>query len=517
MHGTSNGPIGITPALLANALDTQEIWPALQPVVHLKSRQIAGFELLARWTSPQYGVIPPAIFIPIAEEAGLLNRLLEKLLQDATDAMRSWPKSLTLAVNLSTKQLVDSELPSRLIEILNSKHLDSRQIRFEITESSLISNQEAAQQGIDVLVAAGASLSLDDFGTGYSSLSRLQSLPFSELKVDASFVGKMETDPGCFRIVLAVTGLGLSLGLHVVAEGIETEKQAGFLEHMGCEFGQGFHLGKPMSIQAANQLLAEQGHWHSPQHAIDNSPFLRWHQLETLYKFATVGLCFIDPQLRIVNANRKFAELIGIDDQSLYGKPLQSCLQFPDQIEIFNYLSAVAVETDLQPITYVNCQTGRTCVLSFQVVRSDIGEVLGISGEAIDVTERLAAEKYFADSAEHFKNLAQLSPNIPWAANADGAIDYIGPTLDWDTHKSTSQERHAQWLDRMHPDDLIRVRMTWLAHLPSKQPFETEFRILWQDERYRWVRSRALPSLDEKGAVIRWFGLIVDISHERTV
>jgi len=147
-------------------------------------------------------------------------------------------------------------------------------------------------------------------------------------------------------------------------------------------------------------------------------------------------------------------------------------------------------------------------------VCNELGEWLGISLVVIDITARVTAERVLQQSEEHFRRSIELGPNIAWAAGPDGAVDYMGPAFEW-TPLHSAQERYERWRDRMDPQDRDRVHAEWLAHLPSRAPFKTEFRILWPDNSWRWVRSQAYPHLNEQGEVLRWYGVIMDISGER--
>jgi PAS domain S-box-containing protein len=499
---------------LEQGLRLGQIWPALQPLIHLRSRRVAGFEVLARWSSPSHGEIPPAQFIPVAEAAGLLDALFLHLLHEVATAMGDCADRLILAFNLSPGQFLDPTLLTRTQEALAQTELPMRRLRFEITETTLFTDSEVAHDTLRAFKEAGASLSLDDFGTGHSSLTRLQALPFDEIKIDGSFVRGMGTDRSSFRIVSAVIGLGQSLGLHVLAEGIETEEQATLLTRLGCQFGQGFLLGRPGSIAMAREQLAKLGAWGGGGSGLDNSPFQRWHQLETLYQAAPVGLCFLDEQLRVVSANATLMKLFGFDCSDPSGVHLTQLCSAPEHMALFNLVNAVATGSQPEPSEYHNRANGRTSLVSFQQVRSEFGEFLGITGEAIDITSRVHAERSLQENAEHFRHVIRLSPNIPWAATADGVIDYMGPTFEWEP-ETTSAQRHERWLNRMDPADRVRVRTEWLAQLGNAQPFSTEFRILWPDSGWRLVRSQAFPQFDTFGMVERWYGLIVDITAER--
>lgn len=505
----------IGPEDIRAALAAGHFWPALQPVFHLRSRRIAGFEMLARWSCPQRGAISPAQFIGVAEDSGLLDALLLHLFARVMPEMQSWPQEVQLAVNLSPRQFLHARLLDDLLGLMRKRGLAVARLQLEVTESSLVQDHQRTLQTLLAAKAAGASLSLDDFGTGYSSLTRLQAYPFDELKIDASFVRGMEQDPGNFRIVLAVAGLGRSLKMQVVAEGIESEHHAHLLQRMGCEFGQGFHLGRPLPAQQAASLISTHGVWNRSHTSIDASPFQRWHQLEALYRSAPVGLCFLDPLLRVVSANAMMIDLLGANaGAELEGSGVDRLLDRAEHVPLLALIERVMAGELATPLEFFNSRTGRTSLLAFQLVCSDPGEILGVCGEAVDITARVGAERTLRESEEHFQRVLSLCPTIPWAAGPDGMVDYMGPTFEWQPQQ-TSAQRHQDWLSCMDEKDRLRVRRDWLAHLPSGQPFRTEFRILWPDGRWRWMRSQAAPHRDASGRIVRWFGLIMDITHER--
>jgi len=499
---------------LREGLRLGQVWPALQPLVHLRSRRIAGFEVLARWSSPTLGAVPPVRFIPVAEDAGLLDPLFLHLLREVCAEVGDWPGEFLLAFNLSPRQCLDIGLVARTQSALATSGLPMSRLCIEITESALFDGNDLSRQTLAEFKKAGARLSLDDFGTGYSSLTRLQALPFDEIKIDASFVRVMGTDQNSFRIVSAVTGLGQSLDMHVLAEGIESEEEATLLMRLGCQFGQGYLLGRPATLAQARQQLDRLGTWDRTDDVLDASPFQRWHQLETLYRAAPVGLCFFDERLRVVSANATLLELLGFDCDEPRGIHLTQLCSHPEHAVLFNLINAAATGSPHDPFEYHNRANGRTSLVAFQQVRSEFGEPLGVSGEAIDITSRVLAERSLQENAEHFRHVIRLSPNIPWAANAEGVVDYMGPTFEWEPD-TTSAQRHERWLNRMHPQDRGRVRAEWLAHLPTARPFSTEFRILWPDSGLRLVRSEAFPQLNALGQVERWYGLIVDITAQR--
>ncbi|RCW75935.1 sensor domain-containing phosphodiesterase [Pseudorhodoferax soli] len=501
---------------LRGALAAGEIWPALQPQVDLQTRRIVGFEVLARWSSLTLGPVPPVRFIPVAEQAGLLDGLVLHLVRQACAQASAWPGDFQLAFNLAPTQFLDLGIVDEISAAAAAGGLALQRVCIEITESSLFHSNATAQRAIALFKQAGMRLALDDFGTGHSSLTRLQALPFDEIKIDASFVRALETDANSLKIVTAVLGLGQSLGVHVVAEGIENERQAAILARMGCALGQGYLWGAPQAAAQARQALERHGGFSRRDRPLDTSPFQRFHQLESLYEAAPVGLGFIDAQLRVVSANARIGEMLGLDLSQATGRAVDQLVDGRRLADFAQALQRVLDGEPLSPLEYRRRDTGAISLIALQQVRSASGQPLGVSVFAMDVSERVAAERTLQETIAHYREVIALAPNVTWAAGPDGSIDYMGQTWEW-SPMSTSAERHARWRERMDEADQVRVRAEWLAHLPSKQPFETVFRILWPDGTWKWVRSRARPQFDAQGEVRRWYGLITDITAEHAL
>ncbi|RYD84297.1 MAG: EAL domain-containing protein, partial [Verrucomicrobiaceae bacterium] len=288
---------------LQAALLTDEIWPAFQPLVNIQSGAIVGFEVLARWTNALGHAISPSEFIPIAEEYALIDILTRKIVAQACGHAVSWPGSFVLAVNLSPTQFRDPALFAFLTDTIKATGFPLNRIHVEITESALLEDDETVRSTIAAFKAVGIGLALDDFGTGFASLTRLHAFPFDKLKIDMSFVRSMQHDSGSRKIVASVIGLGQSLGMTVVAEGVETEEQAAMLRRLGCDIGQGWLFGKPLNAQQAAKLLDLRLQQALPTSAANVSIFQRIHHLDALYRAAPIGLCFLDVNLRHVSVN----------------------------------------------------------------------------------------------------------------------------------------------------------------------------------------------------------------------
>jgi len=234
-----------------------EIVPYYEQQIELETGRLIGFEVLARWEHPTRGVIMPDLFIPIAEECGLIADLSMSVMRQAFEDARGWDAELTISVNISPAQLRDPWLAQKIVKLLVESGFPPERLEIEITESSLFENLALAQSIIGSLKNQGIKLALDDFGTGYSSLAHLRALPFDRIKIDKSFVMSMDSNMESATIVDAITKLGGSLGLPVTAEGIEREAIQTRLRALGCNKGQGWHFGKPMHVAQVRTMLAE--------------------------------------------------------------------------------------------------------------------------------------------------------------------------------------------------------------------------------------------------------------------
>jgi diguanylate cyclase (GGDEF)-like protein len=246
---------------LRHAIEREQLAVFYQPKVHLPTRSVVGFEALMRWRHPEYGLLSPAEFIPIAEQTGLIAALGTWILRQACTQLKFWqthfPSTppLSMNVNLSVKQLADAQLVPNVESILAETGIPPDSLKLELTESALVSEIESVKDVLSRLRALHVGLKLDDFGTGYSSLSYLRTLHFDSLKIDRSFVNRLDADAETRAIVETILNLARNLHMTVVAEGIETEEQLAHLVDLGCDVGQGFLFSKPVAAEFAEQLL----------------------------------------------------------------------------------------------------------------------------------------------------------------------------------------------------------------------------------------------------------------------
>jgi diguanylate cyclase (GGDEF)-like protein len=248
-------------AELRVALERDEFELHYQPIIDLSSQRMIGTEALIRWHHPIRGMVPPLGFIPAAEQSGLIVAIGSWVIRTACAQTAIWqqhsPDSapLTIAVNLSPRQLLDRTLVATVAEALHDSGLDPSSLCLEITEGAVIKDYETTVPTLNALRKLGVSLALDDFGTGYSSLSYLKQLPVDSVKIDRSFVADIETDNPNAQIVLAIIELAHALGMSVTAEGTETAGQLDTLRAMRSDHAQGFLLGRPMTEMALTHLL----------------------------------------------------------------------------------------------------------------------------------------------------------------------------------------------------------------------------------------------------------------------
>jgi diguanylate cyclase (GGDEF)-like protein len=242
---------------LRRALDKEQLELFYQPLIDLRSGEVAGFEALSRWTHPDRGEISPTEFIPVAEESGLILQLGRWAMDKAAHTLARWdaahgkPLPLYVGVNLSAIQLARDDVPAMVEDALRSSGLSGNRITLELTESSIVQDPARATRVFDALKSLDATVAMDDFGTGYSSLAYLQRLPIDVLKIDKSFVSGMMVDPDAVSIVRAVLSLADALGMSTTAEGIETVELATTLATLGCAHGQGFYFARPLKAEAA--------------------------------------------------------------------------------------------------------------------------------------------------------------------------------------------------------------------------------------------------------------------------
>ena len=497
---------------IADAVCHEKIFPVYQPIVCLRSRAIHGLEVLARWTDPELGPVPPKDFIPIALQASLLPLLTLNMVRRACAEASAWPGRFSLAFNVPPSLLQDAPAVRLLLEAMSASTFPLDRICIEMTEDELVEDEAAAERAFGYLSSHGIRVALDDFGTGFSSMVRLSRFGFDELKIDGSLIQRVATDRESRKVVSAIIGLGHSLEVPVVAECVESEAQAEVLRELGCDFAQGWLTGRPMAgSDAARVLAAAPTHVASPA-MLPLSPYLRQHQLSSLYTSAPVGLAFISPELRYSAANMQFARMVG--------KPLHEIVDAHIEEVYAPDIAAWIVQESRRILN-----SGATSSIEFgfpghdatflivgTCVTDETTQAIGVSVVTIDITDRKRAEEAARARESIYRGVVELGPNILWVTDAAGMLTYISPAPD-EPDGCTMEERMAVWYARMDDDDRIRVRAEWLAAIEGHETFETRFRLQWFDDQWRWVSSRALLRAGPDGGRC-WFGVFTDISRQ---
>lgn len=497
---------------IAEAVCFEYIQPIFQPIVHLRTMRTVGFEVLARWTDAELGQVSPEEFVPAAQAKSLLAIMTYNLIRTACSVASGWPGTFYLAFNVPPSLLQDPQTMDLMSDAVAETGFAFERVRVEMTEAELIEDEAGARGAVQALKARGMKVVLDDFGTGFSSLVRLNEFDFDEIKIDGGFVKKLDVDANSRKIVAAVVGLGHSLEIPVVAEAVETPEQADYLRRLGCEFAQGWLLGRPVPAEAVPEVLSAHAVTERTRRGLHLSPYHRQYQLEALYASAPVGLCFIDMSKRYVAANDAFCRMINKTPEQVVGKAISEVYTPEVSALVENTVEGLLLggKDDVTELQFPGAP--ETFLVYHHPVADESGSILGLSVVSIDITARKAAEQALRDSERQYRNSVELSPTVMWIAGPDGVLSQISPMADEPTDRDVNARIRA-WYARVDPLDRDRVRGEWESWQATGEPFETRFRIEWPQGQWRWVRSRARPQW-ERGALAGWFGAFTDITRE---
>lgn len=371
---------------LREAILRGEIWPSFQPLVELKSEAIIGFEVLARWTTSQQEAVAPSVFIPLAEKCGLLDLLTQNLVRDACLQAREWAGDFILAINLSPGQFRDVDLNQKIQKTIRSTDFPFERVHIEITEGALLGNDKSVQSNISALKSVGMGIALDDFGTGFANLTQLHMFPFDKLKIDMSFVRNITSDSCSRKIVASTIALGQSLGMTVVAEGVETREQAAMLRRLGCNIGQGWLFGKAVCAAQASDIITHHRQTSLARNHYTAPSFQRAHELETLYKSAPVGFCFLDDELVYARVNARFASMFNLSPEDMIGRTSDTFMPAMEAACVTADLKRVLAGETIIKHAYKPLNSDRSFYVVNHRVDDDDGRAIGISVTSIDVT-----------------------------------------------------------------------------------------------------------------------------------
>ena len=516
---------------VARAVGGDGMIPYFQPIVVLRTGQLRGFEMLARWQHPIHGPILPSNFIPLAEENGLIEGLTRQVFRKAFRVAPLLAAPLTLSVNISPIQLHSSDLPLEISRLAEEGGFPLDRLIVEITESALLKDLARVKEIASKLKAMGCRLALDDFGTGYSSLRHLQSLPFDELKIDRSFVHEMTKKRDSRKIVAAIVGLGQSLCLTTVAEGVETEEQAHMLLWLGCELGQGWRYGHPCAADEIAGVIAREpvavlpalvtpgDEWASSN--LECMPTLRLAQLQAIYDGAPVGLCFLDCTLRYVSLNRRLAEMNGLPVEAHLGRSVKEL--FPQWFPVAEpyYVRALGGEAiEGVELTRPPVRAGEdegVFLASYQPAWDEADEVIGISIALLDVTENRRTEELAPASADLEESRSEINPEVPWVMDAEGNNLQVSSRWVRTTPLGKDRLRNLRWLEALHAEDLEPTIKKMNVALRTGKAIDVEYRVMGVEGGWRWMRSRGSPRHGFMGESTRWYGSVEDIQDRKVM
>jgi len=511
------------------ALERDQIVPFFQPVVELRSGKLKGFEVLARWCHPENGPILPGNFISLTEEHGLIDELTRQVCQKAFLASHLLPDDLTLAINVSPIQMRDSRLPMQIQQSADAAGFSLSRLVVEITESALHHDLRRAQQIAADVKAMGCKLALDDFGTGYSNLRHLQSLHFDELKIDRSFVSGITTERDCRKIVAAIIGLGHSLDLEMIAEGVETEEQTDMLIWLGCELAQGWRYGKAEAGEKLPRMIAAEPIPTLPALAtpgddwatsnLEALPNLRLAQLQAIYDGAPVGLCFLDQRLRYISLNQRLAEMNGFSVKSHIGREIRE--MFPQWYPIYEpfLLRALSGEAIAGVKLHRPGPAPEDEVMellaSYQPAWDEADEVVGISISLLDVTPYRLSSEAVLPVADIKSYQFEVNPEVPWVMDAEGNNLQVSSRWVQAIPLGKDRTRNLHWLEALHVEDLEHTIKTMKRALRTGEDIDIEYRILSLEGEWRWMRSRGSPRFAPSGEITRWYGSVEDVHDQK--
>lgn len=514
-------------ANLKKALERKEFQLYYQPKLDLISGEIYGVEALIRWKHPEKGIISPLEFIPFAEETGLIVPIGEWVLRAACKQGKAWQgigmPPLIMAVNLSARQLYQSNLVEMVQEILVETKLAPEYLEFEITESIIMDVQKVLPI-LRKLKRIGVRISLDDFGTRYSSLYYLKEFPIDIIKIDQSFVRNCTADVKDGTIVKAIIAMAHQLKVDVIAEGIETKNQLIFLQQNLCSRGQGYFFSKPLpaaqfvqEFYGIEQIVHEEG---IPQE------FNRQKWLEKALELSRQELreTVRNQQgmiLKYTKRNDKFihtlcdGELlyrIGLTPEKLLGKELHDVLSYDEAERKLQYYRR-AWEGE-ENVVYEGKLNGVWYLASLRPIRRG-GQVVEVIASCMDITERKQVEEALRQSEEKYRLIAENMQDLIGVWDTNGVVQYASPSHKTILGFSPEVYEGNMAFEMVHPDDISNIQQQHTNMILSKTPCSVEFRCKQANGNWVYVEAVGTPVLDERNEVKHFVMVGRDISERK--
>ena len=464
---------------LRYAMENGQLTVHYQPKVWVEDGSIYGMEALVRWDRPGHGLTSPGEFIPVAEETGLVVPLGSQVMEQACRQLKEWQdqypdrEPLTVSVNVSPQQFLDG-LAEKVSQVLWETGLAPDTLILEITESAAMEDTEFTKSTLQELKRLGVRLSIDDFGTGYSSLSYLKNLPVDNLKIDRSFINGLEDDPANIAVTNAVIALSRSLGLQVVAEGVETVEQLANLQELGCDLAQGFYFSKPLPPEEMSELLAGPSELGDTDVRRTTRAFGYFSQAKSADEKAqllnraiaagTDSIVITDhtkPDCPIIYLNERFEQVTGYSAEETLGYNCRFLQGDDEDQPALEGVRAAIKEGQEYSCVLRNYRKDGTMFwneLRIAPVYDKDGILTNYIGIQNDVTERVQEQRELREREEQLRAiLVDYSSDVITVLNRDGTIRYQSPSSDQVLGYKPEDLYGLSAFEMIHPEDHSRV------------------------------------------------------------
>lgn len=517
---------------LRQALARDELELRYQPIVALQHRRVSGLEVLMRWQHPTRGLVPPDIFIPLAEQLGLVQPLTEWLLRTAASELANHLEAaphLRVNINLSARQATPALIGALLRQFADGAALTPARVTFEVTEGALLENVAPALEALNELKSKGCRIALDDFGTGFSSISYLEQFPIDAIKIDKGFVHRIGKSAESRKLVEAMLFMADALELDCVAEGVEDVEELAFLAAKGCRHVQGFLFSKPLT---AAELEAFLDRFRFPEEALTEALWpkakglprlLSDNQEEALklfVKHVPLAVAMFDSDMRYLAASDRWIRDYGIDEEDLVGRCHYDVL--PDTPQKWRDGHARVMASGLVERSAVDSYrhaSGRIDWLRWEVrpFHNSFGDVAGLIIFSEFITARVEAEQALIRQSEQLAFAGQLAGVGYWRT------DLRRHTVDWSPEIYNIIGRTpaaftpdiANRFDIFHPDDQRQAMTAVLEAAESGSDLHYEARVRRPDGSIRFIVCHGRPELEKSARLKGFFGIFQDITEHR--